>query len=88
MPRNVRNFWLDAEIDGRRTTLSGGPVSRDGGFRATFYMRDNGGVVRALAVEGMAKADGTLTLNVLPYLSDGSGAILRGFDIRTQSGRR
>lgn len=30
MPRNVRNFWIDAQIDGR-TVLTGGPKGKGGG---------------------------------------------------------
>ena len=28
----MRNFWIDVDIDGRKTRLSGGPKSKDGGF--------------------------------------------------------
>lgn len=52
MPRNVRNFWIDVDVDGRRERLSGGPVSKDGGFEATIYMRDAGEVRRAVEIRG------------------------------------
>ena len=72
MPRNVRNFWLSGDVDGRRSrTRSGhnfalGPQSRDGGFDLTVRMRDDGTVTEALNVTGRANEDGTLTLTVRP----------------------
>ena len=62
MPRNVRNFWLEANIDGRDTTLEGGPISKDGGFRLTIYQRHNGDVVKALDITGQVSHDGELQL--------------------------
>ena len=38
----VRNFWVDADIDGRQTGLGGGPMSKDGGMDVTIYQRDGG----------------------------------------------
>ena len=32
MPRAVRNFWLSAEVDGRRSLVTGGPRGKDGGI--------------------------------------------------------
>lgn len=64
MPRNVRNFWIEADIDGRESRLSGGPVSKDGRIDVTFKQRDNGSVTHALRVQGYARADGSLTLRV------------------------
>jgi hypothetical protein len=58
----VRNFWLDAEIDGRKTTLEGGPRRRDGGFTLTVYIRDDGGIKRAVRMSGQATHDGRLVL--------------------------
>ena len=44
MPRNTRNVWLEARIDGRANTLEGGPVSRDGGLSAVILQRQNGDI--------------------------------------------
>lgn len=41
--RNVRNFWLQADTDGR-TPIALGPKSREGGLRATLYLREHGAV--------------------------------------------
>lgn len=90
----VRNFWIAADVDGRSTMLEGGPRSRDGGFSLTIYIRDNGGILRAVSVDGIARSDGTLALDVSPaseirhsdtgrVVSDEAG----GFTVTTQSGR-
>ena len=38
----IRNFWVEADIDGRQTTLAGGPLSKHGGLTLHLYQRDNG----------------------------------------------
>jgi hypothetical protein len=52
MPRNVRNFWIEAHVDGRAVKLAAGPASRYGGFTLTVYQRDKGGVMEALRLYG------------------------------------
>lgn len=64
MPRNVRNFWMDAEIDGRESRLSGGPQSKDGGLFVTFKQRHKGSVTDALTIHAVSSADGSLALQV------------------------
>lgn len=54
MPRNVRNFWIEAEVDGRKTPIAFGPVGKDGGFRLIVHMRDGGIVTTPLYVDGVA----------------------------------
>lgn len=63
---SVRNFWLEADIDGRATQLEGGPRSKDGGFSQTIYIRDEGGIERAVDIQGRAKSDGSLVIDVTP----------------------
>jgi len=60
----VRNFWVDVTVDGRQTDLSGGPRSKDGGMRATFYVRDSGNIAKALTVDCYTGADGQLTIAI------------------------
>jgi hypothetical protein len=62
----VRNFWIEAQIDGRKTDLSEGPQGKDGGFALTVYQRSNGGIVTACELWGHVKADGTLALEITP----------------------
>ncbi|MFA5398285.1 MAG: hypothetical protein WC346_19895 [Methanogenium sp.] len=52
MPRNVRNFWLEASIDGRESSLSGGPRGKEGGFCLDIYIREMGTVKKALGIYG------------------------------------
>jgi hypothetical protein len=68
MPRMVRNFWIDARIDGRRSVLRGGPRSKEGGLALTLYQRREGDVSAALVVTCIACTDGMLCLSVEPRL--------------------
>lgn len=61
MPRNVRNFWLELSVDGKRTDIATGPVSKDGGFFLTIKQRSSGAIVRAMDVRGFLD-DGMLVL--------------------------
>jgi len=49
-PANVRPFYMEAEIDGRKTTLSGGPRSKTGGMEVNIYQRNEGEIETALSV--------------------------------------
>lgn len=60
----VRNFWVDADIDGRKTTLSGGPASKEGGMSVVIKQRSNGGIVKA-AVVHCYEVDGNLITDVV-----------------------
>ena len=68
MPRIVRNFWLSADVDGRRSRVTGGPRARDGGITLRLYQRSNGEVRTALRVYCLASSDGTLRLDIEPAL--------------------
>ena len=46
MPRNVRNFWIEADVDGKKQSVATGPRRKDGGFDMTILMRDDGEVSR------------------------------------------
>lgn len=66
----TRNFWLEADIDGRATRLQGGPAGTDGGFTATVYVRCEDIVVTTAHVAGTVSADGKLELRVTPEPGD------------------
>lgn len=51
-PRVVRNFWIDAKIDGRAADIGAGPKAKDGGFELTIYMRRAGEVNEAISIRG------------------------------------
>lgn len=65
MPRNVRNFWLDARVPGRSTALEGGPVGKTDGFDQTIYMRRDGGVTVGARLRGWY-GGGRLHLEIEP----------------------
>lgn len=67
----VRNFWVNAEIDGQKTELSGGPRSKDGGMFINLNMRVNGRPVSVLHVTCAVNDDGTLRARIhTPYLPE------------------
>lgn len=63
MPRNIRNWWITTEIDGR-STMAGGPRSKDGGFNLHIKQRSDGGIVEAVRVSGWIGASGDLILDI------------------------
>lgn len=61
----VRNFYLKATIDGRKTPLSGGPGTKDGGMWLHVTRRNQGKIEDAISLECFVKTDGeTLCINV------------------------
>lgn len=68
MPRNVRNFWITLDIDGKKTQIATGPRQRIGGFQARIKMRSEGQIFEEdILIEGRVR-QGLLTLNI--YTSD------------------
>ena len=74
----VRNFWVEAEIDGRKTKLSGGPARADGGMRVRFLMRDGPNKLEAYTIEARAE-EGELTATVFDW---------KGRKLKTTTGHR
>lgn len=64
MARNVRNSYVNIQVDGRATDISTGPISKDGGMVARFKVRDDGCAVKSVTVSAWAARDGTLRLTV------------------------
>ena len=67
-PRNVRNWWLTANIDGRKTQQVRGPAAAAGGFVLTIQQRDAGKPITVARLVGRAQPDGTLTLTLVDPL--------------------
>ena len=44
MPRNVRNFWVSASVDGKASKMESGPQGKAGGFQITIKVRDSGSI--------------------------------------------
>jgi hypothetical protein len=64
VPRNVRNFWITLNVDGKKTPVATGPRSRAGGFRCRILMRGDGAISdEDLVVEG-SNHKGLLRLTV------------------------
>ena len=63
-PVNVRNFWLEGDIDGRSSKISGGPRAKDGGFFLRVFIRDQGEVAEACHLTGHVAVNGELQLSV------------------------
>lgn len=72
-PRNVRNFFIEAEVDGRKTKAATGPASKDGGFRMTIYIRKDGAISNeAVVIRGdVIRETGALLLTAFQYIPDG-----------------
>jgi hypothetical protein len=62
MPRSVRNFWLELDVDGSTRKIETGPRSSHGGFRLVVKMRDKGGIETPALISGRCTADGRLVL--------------------------
>jgi hypothetical protein len=64
MPRNVRNFWIELDVDGRKERVETGPVKADGGFSLTIRMRDKGSISNTtLEVRGNVFSKNILSLS-------------------------
>ena len=73
MPRNVRNFWLELDVDGSKSRVETGPRSKDGGFALRIRMRDKGSIAeKVVRIEGRVMTDGTI-LQLLGFVQDAVG---------------
>ena len=57
----VRNFYLACSIDGRKTELTGGPGTKDGGMSTTITQRKNGCVSTAFTINSYVDGDELVT---------------------------
>jgi hypothetical protein len=60
----VRNFWIEVEIDGRKTKLSGGSQLKTGGMTIKLFQRNKGEITKALSVDCLANDLGILATEV------------------------
>ena len=61
----MRNFWIEGQIDGRKSRITGGPQSSGGGFDLTVYQRDDGESKVGARITGRV-VNGELILDVDP----------------------
>lgn len=57
MPRNVRNFWVEVEINGYKHILKGGPKASNGDMRITLFQRDRGEILEVMQVNSIMAGD-------------------------------
>ena len=61
----VRNFYVEAAIDGRATGLGSGPRAKDGGMQVRIYQRSNGDITNPVYITGWVAENGsTLVLEI------------------------
>ena len=56
----TRNFYVEGDIDGRATELTGGPRNANGGMRLYVTQRDKGSIVQAFTIRSWVMMDGKL----------------------------
>jgi len=61
----VRNFWLEARIDGRKNPLNGGPWRKVGGFDLVITQRHQGTIQEAVSILGQVHEE-SLVLTIVP----------------------
>lgn len=62
---SVRNFWLEAVVDGRKSEIGAGPRAKDGGMVVRVKQRKDGKPTDAVTVHCFADIDGSLVARVL-----------------------
>ncbi len=98
MPRCVRNFWLELDVDGSRTKIATGPKSSEGGFNLVIRLREKGEISETrFYVTGTVSHDdaGERHVSIQAYSADSVGNVLkRGTalklpaDVRTTRAKR
>jgi len=56
----VRNFYMESQVDGRKTLITGGPRTKDGGMVITLYQKEKGESVEILDVSSSVLPNGKL----------------------------
>jgi len=64
MPRNVRNFWIEAKIDGYKNPITFGPKRKDGGFHMVINQRNKGKVTTGAIIQGYVTEEGKIVLTI------------------------
>ncbi len=57
MPRKVRNYWVEIDVDGRESPIGTGPRNKEGGIGVRIYMRNKGTVEKILDISGTANGN-------------------------------
>lgn len=67
MPKPKKNFYIEANIDGRKSKLKGGPQAKDGGFDMSVKILQKGEIKTAIMITGSADEDGDLLLEITNF---------------------
>lgn len=51
----VRNFYVQAKVDGRASTLGAGPQSKTGGMTVEIFQRNHGEIEEAVTIKCVEK---------------------------------
>jgi len=71
VPKSVRNFWVETEVDGLARTMASGPRNKKGGFTTKVLVREEGSISDSyLMIEGKADDEGNLLLTVKMHRKD------------------
>lgn len=58
----VRNFYIKGNIDGRKTSISGGSSRKDGGMVLNLTQRNKGSIEKCATIECFADGDELKTI--------------------------
>ena len=67
----VRPFYIEADIEGRNSNLSGGPMRKDGTMFVRLKQRDQGGITDAFIVRCTTDTDENGKLLLTTSIIDG-----------------
>lgn len=70
---SLRNFYIECEIDGKKTKLSGGPIKKDGGLSIKIYQRNCGEKILAGQIDAFLQNDGITLQSVYSFPSGVDG---------------
>ena len=73
----MRNFWIEGNVDGRRSQITGGPQNKEGGFSLVVHMRDEGESKVGVKLDGFVDSEGRLHLK-------GDIGDSKGFEVITE----
>ena len=60
----MRNFYMNAKVDGRKTPITGGPRNKDGAMFITLYQKEKGESVEILKVVSSVLPNGKLRTSI------------------------
>lgn len=78
----VRPFFIEADIEGRRTTLKGGPQRKDGEMSVSIYQRSKGEITTACTIKSYLEKDKSVvgdTPKLCTSIYDNNGDLIYEF---------